>query len=290
MKGTFENSSPFTKLCLLALIVFMSAIVAVCLSAVYMLLVDNPSTPDHMRIMLLLQNGIIFIGSPLIAQHFLWKAPMKQALQLTLPPILLIILGCATLLVSSPLIDLLNTWNQGLHLPESLKTIEQWMIASEQQAEALTKNLLNVNTWGGFLMNILVIALLAGIGEELLFRGVLQKIFIKWTGNIHIGIILTAVIFSAIHLQFFGFLPRLMLGALLGYLFVWSKSLWVPIAAHAFNNALVVIFTPNSFNRGNELIETMEHTDNNIAYVIASIVLTAACLYKIRKYYYSSFN
>ncbi len=290
MKGTFENSSPFVKLCLSALIIFLCALVAASISAVYMLLTINPTSPDNMRIMLLLQNGLIFIGSPLIAQYFLWKAPLQQALQLRLPSFSLIVWGCLVMLVSTPLIDMLNTWNQGLHLPESMKSIEQWMITSEQEIEALTKELLNVNTWGNYLMNILVIAIVAGVGEELLFRGVLQKIFIRWTRNVHIGILITAIIFSAMHLQFFGFMPRLVLGMLLGYLFIWSKSLWVPIIAHAFNNTLVIILSPNTFNHGNEIMETIENTENNIVYILVSIVLTAGCLYKIRRHYLSSAN
>ena len=290
MKGTFQNSSSFTQLCLLALIVFLCAIVATGVSAVYMLLTDNPTGPDSMRIMLFLQNSILFILSPVIAQHFLWEAPFKEALQFRSPHLRIVLLGCLTIMGSSPFVDILNTWNQGLHLPESLHSIEQWMIESERQAEVLTQQILNVSTWQGFIMNILVVAILAGVGEELLFRGVLQKIFIRWTGNIHAGILITAIIFSAIHLQFFGFIPRFVLGALLGYLFVWSRNLWVPIIAHALNNALVVIFTPNTFNEGNSIIQAVEHTDNSTGFAITSIILTAICLYGMRKYYLSSAN
>ncbi len=284
-KGTFQNSSPFTKLCLLALIVLLCAIVAISISSVYLITADNPQSTDSLRIMLFLQNSILFVVAPLIAQYFLWSTPTSVTLQLKRPPLGLITLGCLAILFSGPFIDMLNTWNQGLHLPDSMHAIEQWMTDSEKQAESLTKQLLNVTTWGGFLSNILVIALLAGIGEELLFRGVLQKILIKWTGNIHTGILITAILFSAIHLQFFGFIPRMVLGALLGYLYVWSRSLWVPITAHALNNAWVVIFTPNSFNQGSKLVTAVEHTDNNIWYILASIILTSICLYGIKKHH-----
>ena len=119
-----------------------------------------------------------FYSMPVIAQHFLWEAPFKEALQFRSPHLRIVLLGCLTIMVSSPFVDILNTWNQGLHLPESLHSIEQWMIESERQAEVLTQQILNVSTWQGFIMNILVVAILAGVGEELLFRGVLQKIFI----------------------------------------------------------------------------------------------------------------
>lgn len=284
-RGTFQSSSPFTKLCLLALIILLCAIVAISISSAYLLLANNPQSTDNMRIMLFLQNSILFIVAPLIAQYFLWSTPTSETLQLKRLPLRLVLLGCLAILFSGPFIDMLNTWNQSLHLPSSMHAIEQWMINSEKQAENLTKQLLNVNTWGGFLSNILVIAVLAGVGEELLFRGVLQKILIKWTRNIHIGIFITAILFSAIHLQFFGFIPRLILGALLGYLYVWSRSLWVPIIAHAMNNAWVVIFTPNSFNRGSNLVATVGQVDNNIGYILVSIALTSICLYGIKRYY-----
>lgn len=287
MRGTFQNSSSFTKLCLLALIILACAIFAIAISSAYLLLTNDPRSTDSVRIMLFLQNLLLFVASPLIAQYFLWSTPISVTLQLTRPPLRLILFGCLAILFSGPVIDMLNTWNQSLRLPDSMNAIEQWMIDSEKQAENLTKQLLNVDNWKGFISNILIIAVLAGLGEELLFRGVLQKILIKWTSNIHWGIFITAVLFSAIHLQFFGFLPRLVLGVLLGYLCVWSRSLWVPIIAHTLNNAWVIIFTPNNFNHGNATVTAIQQTENNIWYVLISISLTALCLYGIRKSYFS---
>lgn len=134
-------------------------------------------------------------------------------------------------------------------------------------------------------MNILIIAIMAGIGEELLFRGVLQKILINWTRNTHVGILCAAIIFSAIHFQFFGFFPRMILGMVLGYLYVWSKSIWVPIIAHALNNALTVTFTPNTFNKGNEFIETVSGTQNNVWYALAGTIIFVLSMWRIWKYY-----
>ena len=134
-------------------------------------------------------------------------------------------------------------------------------------------------------MNILIIAIMAGIGEELMFRGVIQKILIGWTKDIHLGILYTAIIFSTIHFQFYGFVPRMILGMVLGYLYIWSKSLWVPVIAHAINNALTVTFTPNTFNKGNELVKIVSNNQNSIGYIIAGIFVFTFCMWRIWKYY-----
>ena len=89
----------------------------------------------------------------------------------------------------------------------------------------------------------MVIAIIPAVGEELLFRGVIQKLFLKWNGKVHLSVWLTAFVFSAVHMQFLGFFPRLILGAVLGYMLVWSGSLWLPIVAHFTNNAFAVLLT-----------------------------------------------
>lgn len=132
-------------------------------------------------------------------------------------------------------------WNQQLNLPESLDPLERWMRTSEDQAAVATKVLTTFGSVGQLLTALLVIALLPAIGEELLFRGILQRKLVAMTGGIHAGIWLTAVLFSAIHVQFYGFVPRMLLGALFGYLYVWSGNLWVPMLAHFVNNGFTVL-------------------------------------------------
>jgi membrane protease YdiL (CAAX protease family) len=77
---------------------------------------------------------------------------------------------------------------------------------------------------------------MAALGEEIFFRGVLQSLFERYLGNSHAAIWIAAAIFSFIHFQFYGFFPRLLLGAFFGYLYVWFRTIWVPIVAHFFNN------------------------------------------------------
>jgi membrane protease YdiL (CAAX protease family) len=153
---------------------------------------------------------------------------------------IILLSGCIILLYL-PLSNWFATVNSWLSLPESLSGLETWMKNSENEANALTEAFLNTGSFQGLLVNILMIGVLTAIGEELIFRGILQKLFISWTKNVHVGIIITALVFSFIHFQFYGFLPRFLLGVMFGYLFVWSGSIWVPVFVHFINNTTIVI-------------------------------------------------
>jgi membrane protease YdiL (CAAX protease family) len=134
------------------------------------------------------------------------------------------------------------------------------------------------------MLGILVVALLPAIGEELVFRGMIQRELWRGTRNIHVAIWVSATVFSAIHMQFYGFVPRLCLGALFGYLYYWSDNLLIPIFSHFFNNAFAVVMV---------YLNHLDITDVNIEdgeaapfhYVIVSLVLSLGLLYYIWKYY-----
>jgi membrane protease YdiL (CAAX protease family) len=132
-------------------------------------------------------------------------------------------------------------FNSHLVLPESMSGLEAWMKETENQMMELTKFLTDFENIQEFIAGIFVIGVLAGIGEEVFFRGLIQPKIRLYTGSIHWGIWLTAIIFSAIHMQFYGFLPRVFLGAIFGYLYVYSGSLVYPILAHIFNNSITVL-------------------------------------------------
>ena len=284
-RGTFENYSGFAKISLLALVFIFFTLFCAIILKLEVLSFSGMKEGNLLRLTLFTQDLIIFISTPLLTQFFLWKDSTKKSLQLRTPNLIILALGVMAIISISPLIDVLSTWNQGLQLPESLRSIENWMINTEKAAEVATNTLLNTDSWGGFFMNIIIIAIMAGIGEELMFRGVIQKILIGWTKNIHLGILYTAIIFSAIHFQFYGFVPRMILGMVLGYLYIWSKSLWVPVIAHAINNALTVTFTPNTFNKGNELVKIVSNNQNSIGYIVAGIFVFTFCMWRIWKYY-----
>ena len=147
-----------------------------------------------------------------------------------------------SILAAIPFINLLGDVNAKMKLPEALSSIEAWMQMAELRAKEITEILVSGSTIGALFINLIMIAVLPAIGEEIIFRGVLQPILLKSTKNIHIAVILTAFIFSAFHLQFYGFLPRFFIGIILGYLFIYSGSLWLPILAHFINNATATLF------------------------------------------------
>jgi len=140
-----------------------------------------------------------------------------------------------------PIIHWFVEINEGLHLPDFLSRIEEWMKASEESAMKLTEAFLSTTSISGLIFNIIMIGFLAAVGEELLFRSVLIRLFNNWFNNVHVAVIVSSLLFSAFHLQFFGFIPRFFLGLLFGYLFVWSGSVWLPILAHFMNNASAVV-------------------------------------------------
>ena len=146
-----------------------------------------------------------------------------------------IMLGVLILFVSLPLVQYTILLNKAIPLPE-------WMHSVENDTENMLKGLLKMDFTYEIIVNVLVIALIPAIGEELVFRGVLQQKLIQWFGkNHHAAIWLSGAIFSAIHLQFEGFLPRMILGAVLGYLFYYTKNIWISIIAHFFNNASQIV-------------------------------------------------
>lgn len=151
--------------------------------------------------------------------------------------LLVIILALALL----PLTGDLGVLNSGLKLPEWLSGLESWIQSKEDEAANLTAWLIESGNTRSLLVNIFILALLPAVGEELLYRGVLQQIFEKLFRSAHLSVLVTAVLFSASHLQFYGFLPRFLLGLVYGYLFYWSRSIWLPVLAHFVNNLVPVI-------------------------------------------------
>ena len=192
-------------------------------------------------------QGVAAIGTfilPALAAAYFFSTDSSAYLGMLLKPksqhVIVVFL---LLIIAIPFINWMMQVNGTLQLPASMKALQDWMTSSEIQATKITTLLMGSASFADMLFNLLVIAIIPAIGEELLFRGVIQKQFIELTNSKGFAIILTAVLFSALHMQFFGFLPRFALGVLLGYLYVWSGSLWLSIAAHFINNAMAVILT-----------------------------------------------
>ncbi|MEI7802458.1 MAG: CPBP family intramembrane glutamic endopeptidase [Bacteroidota bacterium] len=152
----------------------------------------------------------------------------------------MILLAMAIIFLSAPIVNEIYLLNKQLD-PKAFGQIGKLLTDSEKQNEMLTTVFLYMPGVTDFLINIFIIALIPAIAEELFFRGVLQQFFKTTFKNAHVAVWLTAIVFSLFHADFNGFIPRVFLGALLGYLFVWGNSLWVNIGAHFINNASQVV-------------------------------------------------
>lgn len=204
---------------------------------------DPVSHPEVKTPLFIMQACATFFGL-IVGPALYWFAIEKQNVLTLLKkgttPIAFLITGIIVIsfmAVNSVFIE----WNANFHFPEFFKDFEQWARARETYAEEITKFLTNFNSLGEFFFAFIIIALLPGIGEELVFRGLLQPQLHRATGNVHVAIWISAVLFSAIHMQFFGFIPRVLLGALFGYLYLWSGNLLVPMFAHFMNNGFSVL-------------------------------------------------
>jgi len=206
-----------------------------------MLGIEDLDSLASMRIMQLSTQIGLFIVPPL-AYVQLFESHRKAFLGLDLKPGgQLLALGILLMLSALPLVHWLADWNQSVTLPESLSWLEQRLKLMEARAEELTKTFLSVRSVQGLMFNLMMIALIPAIGEELLFRAVIQQKLLHTLRNKHLAILLGALVFSILHFQFYGLIPRFMLGVFLGYFYLWSGSLWVPAMMHFVNNGLAVV-------------------------------------------------
>lgn len=187
-------------------------------------------------------------------------------------------------LVSSPAISVLAQWNEQLVFPESLKKIEVWFRQMEDAALQVTDRFLNGTTYFELLLNVIVVAAFAALAEEIFFRGALQQLLKGWFKNGHFAVWIAAFVFSAIHLQFYGFIPRLLMGAVLGYLFLFTGNIWVPVFYHFVNNASVVI--SKFYWSDTKLFEQMQDLDLNwksYLVMVLSLIFTIYLLKRLKQ-------
>jgi hypothetical protein len=188
----------------------------------------------------LLNQFGVFIIPVLLFSYFVSSSTPKY-LQLRNPKLISLLVGGLMVYTILPFLNFISGLNEQMEFPQFLSGIEEWMKSKEAQATMLTENFLKTSTLMGLMLNILIVAVVPAFGEEFLFRGVIQRLTQEMTKSVHWGVFISALIFSAFHLQFYGFLPRFILGVMLGYLFVFTGSLWVPIFVHFINNISSVI-------------------------------------------------
>ena len=243
----------------------------------------NPTDAPNAATALMFYQGItsffMFIVAPLfllrmmdfdLSPYLSWKER---------PALALVLLSGLLVVLIMPLNSLIINWNAGIHFPDFMKGFEEWARTEESQAEQMTRLLADFGTIPQLLTGLVVIAIIPAIGEELVFRGVLQRQLHRWAGNMHVAVWMAALIFAAIHVQFFGFVPRVILGALFGYLYFWSGRIIVPMVAHFVNNGFTV-FLLYLQQTGQMTTFDVESTEPMPWYsIVLSLVLSGAVLY-----------
>ncbi|MEN0004863.1 MAG: CPBP family intramembrane glutamic endopeptidase [Bacteroidota bacterium] len=247
----FDPQSPMAVLLFFLLAIFMGSLIgnglALALSAAWEIDIPtllqslNEESPyrerQFARYINLLSHSMSFTAPALATAIFFYRKDWSQFLRINKSPKWSnLLLGIALIIASFGVAHFTYWLNQQIPLPE-------WATKAEDTATNMIKGLLVMESPLEFLLNLLVMAVLPAIGEELLFRGVLQTKLEEWTRQAHLAIWITALIFSAFHLQFEGFLPRMLLGAILGYLFFWTRNLWIPIIGHFVFNGMQVVAT-----------------------------------------------
>ncbi len=240
---------------------------------------DNPKTIAILKLLQTISVLIVFILPSFLFAIFWTKSKIPYLGIATKPAFSTLLIAGTGMLMALPMINWLAEINLHMQFPEAFSGIEAWMKHSEERATLLTDALTKGTTIDVLILNLFVIALMAAFSEELFFRGVLQKVLNECTRNKHVGVWVGAILFSAFHMQFYGFLPRMMMGAYLGYLFLWSGSLWPGILAHFINNGMAVFLIWLS-NRGeiNVDADKVGIQENEWVYVVISFVMVTMSL------------
>ena len=183
------------------------------------------------------------------------------------------LLGIVAMFTIIPFLGTVTDWNDSIVFPESMRAIEEQMRATQQKSEEIIEMFISQ---GSLFSSLLIIAALAAVSEELLFRSVLQKGLMRLFKNVHVAIIVTAFVFSAFHMDFFGFLPRFILGLMLGYMFWMTGSIFPSMLMHFVNNATIVML--HYLNTRGFIDIDVDHfcSTDNVLVIILSLIMTVA--------------
>jgi len=280
-KGIYKDKSSATKIGILFLLIFVSVILLTLVGSAIVLFfsdfglsqdLSNQVAVNYLKLLQLFSAIGLFVA-PTLLYAYLTDFDYKLLFNFKRQSAFLVIV---IMMLITPFIGWLLEMNMSIPFPD-------WILRLGNDSEKIVESFLKMNHLGDLLFNLLVIAIVPAIGEELLFRGYLQQSFSKWLSNPHVAIIVTAVLFSAIHLHFQGFFPRFILGVLLGYLFYWSGSLWLPILAHFANNAQAVIISYPTFKVDSGVYSVLSDVEVDpmmALFSFASVVVLLFMFYK----------
>ncbi|MDE5662388.1 MAG: CPBP family intramembrane metalloprotease [Muribaculaceae bacterium] len=268
----------FLLLCMFLVCYLLTAAAAYVLGR---LLADNPA--GAVRISAVLQDVVTFIIPAVVTALFVTRRPAELLCLSRKPSVATLLLIAVVLAVSVPAQEAVIYSNYHISLPESMAAFEAIARQLETSAFETLRHLLANTSTGALIVNILIIGVFAGLSEELLFRGCFQRLLTTGGVNPHVAIWIVAFCFSALHFQLFGFVPRMLLGAYFGYLLLWTRSLWAPVAAHVLNNVMFVVTAWHQART--EGIESVSGEPSlwPAWATVASAALTAAAIYLLWK-------
>ena len=283
-KAIYKDKSSLTKFGILFLLIFTSLILHNILAFIFIFLfsdnginliqhqdLTNQVHVNYLKFMQLF-NSIGFFVTPMFLYAYFTGFDFKFA-SIKRQDFILVV---AIMMLTPPFVSLLLEWNMKIVLPE-------WVLYFETNSEPIIEAFLKMNNVWDLLYTLLVIAIVPALGEELLFRGYIQQKIVKYLKNPHLAILITAFLFGLIHLDFQAIIPRFFLGIVLGYLFFWSDSLWLPILAHFVNNAQAVIFSYPLFEVKNGAYSIFSKTKIDPSMALFSLASVCLLLYILHK-------
>lgn len=242
--------------------------------------IQHPHSYPGFQTLLLCMQGFSSFISMVVAPYFFIKNHYNTGKIHVIhhqPEQIFFLATVLLVLFAMPAIAYVAEWNQKITLPDYFQGVYAWALEKEESLKQLTEFITNFDSVYGFFLGLLVIALIPAFAEELLFRGCLQNLLKDYTKNVHIAVWMSAMVFSAIHLQFFGFFPRMLLGALFGYLYVWTGSLLIPVTGHFINNGFT-LFLLYMKNLGALKMDVESTQDIPLTMVLSSTAIFAALL------------
>lgn len=276
----FYNIKFSQKIILLICAFFLCLIMTTMLNAIILSIIGENNIM-YINTSIVTQNLLVFILPVVIATAFISPTPASFVTLNKAPSLKTLLFVIAIYIAMTPALNYIVDWNKNIGLPESMAGLETWMRNAENAALTVTDKILEQNN---IIVSILLVGCLTGLSEEVFFRGGMQRIFLSRPMNAHIAIWLTAFIFSALHFQFFGFIPRLLIGAFFGYLAYWSGSLWTAVFAHALNNSTVIIAHAINKQYGFNLDNLgVQQTGEFPWLAIVSVIMTSAIIIWYKK-------
>lgn len=240
--------------------------------------------PAMLRIATVVQDLFLFILPAVATAMIITRQPAALLAIDKLPPLPTTVAATVVLICSSPLMEAVIRLNDSVHLPDRFREFEAALRNMEDTAGATVEMLLNGNPTASLILGILIVGIMTGFAEEIFFRGAFQRILASCNMSHHAAIWIAAAVFSALHMQFFGFFPRMLLGAFFGYMLLWSGSLWLPVMLHALNNSLFVIFRHTT---GNGSIPT-DFLPPSVAMLLSAIITIGVLWWLHRQYIISN--